>query len=120
AFCASCVSRRGDQSMPRDPAIGSWQLSLTKSTFKLFAAPKSSVMEVDFWGDDGLKWNVHIIDAQGNQLTPLQPHINLTGRIIQLEVSPISLKRYAHSGSMITGSRILGRKMEGLSCQERF
>jgi hypothetical protein len=55
--------------MARDPAIGRWQLNLIKSTFKLFAAPKSSVM--GFWGEDGLKWKVHMVGAQGNQLTPI-------------------------------------------------
>src|SRR5215469_5624884 len=58
------------RTMTPDPAIGTWQLDLTRSTFRLFPAPISIVMNVEPWGQDGLKWRVQIVDAKRNVLEP--------------------------------------------------
>ena len=50
-----------------DPAIGTWKVNVSKSSFRLTPALKSETMKVEAW-EDGVKVSADIVDAQANKL----------------------------------------------------
>ena len=74
--------------MPADPVIGSWKLSLLKSSFKLTPAPESYLMKVEAWYN-GFRVNADIVDANGNELH-LEAAYKLDGKDYPLEGSTLA------------------------------
>ena len=76
------------EQMAPDPAIGTWKLNFASSSFRLFPAPKSSVMKVEAW-EDGLKVTADTVDAQGNKVHP-EAAYKFDGKDYPIKGSPLA------------------------------
>jgi hypothetical protein len=48
-----------------DNNIGTWKLNLAKSNYSPGPAPKSQILKIEAWGDDGVKYSADGVGADG-------------------------------------------------------
>ena len=48
-----------------DNNVGTWQLNLAKSKYSPGPAPKSQILKIEAWGDDGVKYTSDAVGADG-------------------------------------------------------